>query len=123
MDSIENFISKTKPLNEDIKYYYEILTRDEVNLCTRWSAPYYLALYCEKKDNYLENIGFVFQQVCLYMQSIGIGSCWVGLGSLKVKNPDFVILIAFGKSDKMTRELSDFKRKVRHDGSVAHLNQ
>lgn len=111
MDSIEDFISKTKPLNEDIKYYYEILTRDEVNLRTRWSAPYYLALYCEKRDNYLENIGFVFQQVCLYMQSIGIGSCWVGLGSLKVRGPDFVILIAFGKSDKMTREVSDFKRK------------
>lgn len=111
MDLIEDAISNAKALNEAINYYHEILTADEVSLRTRWSAPYYLALYSEKKDNYLENIGFVFQQVCLYMQSIGIGSCWVGMGSVKVKNPDFIILIAFGKSDRMTRDLDDFKRK------------
>mgnify|MGYP003291617733 CR=1 FL=1 len=111
MDLIREFISSVKPLNSDINYYYEILTKDEVNLRTRWHAPYYLALYSEKKEEYLENIGFVFQQVSLFMQSIDIGSCWVGLGSIKKKNPEFVILIAFGKSDKMTRNLDDFKRK------------
>lgn len=111
MIPIQEFIASVRPLNNGINYYYEILTRDEVNLGTRWSAPYYLALYSEKKDNYLENIGFVFQQVSLFMQGIGIGSCWVGLGSIKKKNPEFVILMAFGKSDKMTRNLVDFKRK------------
>lgn len=111
MIPIQEFIASVRPLNNSINYYYEILTRDEVNLGTRWSAPYYLALYSEKKDNYLENIGFVFQQVSLFMQGIGIGSCWVGLGSIKKKNPEFVILMAFGKSDKMTRNLVDFKRK------------
>ena len=45
------------------------------------------------------------------MQSIGIGSCWVGLGTVKENNPEFVILIAFGKSDDMTRDISSFKRK------------
>ena len=111
MIPIQEFIASVRPLNNSINYYYEILTRDEVNLRTRWSAPYYLALFSEKKDNYLENIGFVFQQVSLFMQGIGIGSCWVGLGSIKKKNPEFVILMAFGKSDKMTRNLVDFKRK------------
>ena len=111
MDLIKKAVCNAKSLNEDIDYYYEIFTADEVNIRTRWKAPYYLALYSEKKDNYLENIGFVFQQVSLYLQSIGIGSCWVGLGSVKVKNPDFVILMAFGKSDRMTRDLSDFRRK------------
>lgn len=115
MDFIRKSISNAHSLNEDINYYYEILTVDEVNLRTRWKAPYYLALYSEKKENYLENIGFVFQQVSLGLQSMGIGSCWVGLGSVKVKNPDFVILIAFGKSDRMTRDLSDFKRKKLSD--------
>ncbi|MBQ6098269.1 MAG: nitroreductase [Methanobrevibacter sp.] len=111
MNPIIDFISTVKPLNNEIEYHYEILTVNEVNLKTRWKAPYYLAIFSEKKDNYLENVGFVFQQVSLFMQSIGIGSCWVGLGSLKVKNPEFVILIAFGKSDKMTRDISEFKRK------------
>lgn len=34
-----------------------------------------------------------------------------GMASLKEKNPNFVIAVSFGKSDKMTRELSNFKRK------------
>lgn len=111
MDQLKNFISKTKPLDGSIDYYYAILTKDEVNLKTRWSAPYYLALFSQKKPLYKENIGFVFQQVSLFMQSIGIGSCWVGLGSVKENSDDFVILMAFGKSDNMTRDVSSFKRK------------
>lgn len=111
MAPIHEFISNVKPLNPNINYYYEILTKDEVNLKTRWSAPYYLALYSEKKENYGLNIGFIFQQVCLYLQSIDIGNCWVGLGSVKTKNPEFVILIAFGKSKNLTRDIEKFKRK------------
>ena len=108
---INEFISKVKPLNQDITFRYEILKREEVKLKTRWSAPYYLALYSEKKDNYRANIGFIFQQVSLFLQSIDIGSCWVGMGSIKENNPEFIILIAFGKSDDITRERSKFKRK------------
>lgn len=111
MNSIREFISQAKPLNSQINYRYDILTRDEVNMMQYWSAPYYLALYSEKKENYLRNIGFVFQQVSLFLQSIGIGSCWVGMGSAKNDDPDFVILMAFGKSDKKTRDISEFKRK------------
>ena len=108
---IHNFLKRVKPLNPSINYYYEILSQDEVNLRTRWSAPYYLALYSQRKDNYLENIGFIFQQLSLYLQSQDIGSCWVGMGSVKNNNPDFIILIAFGKSDQMSRDINDFKRK------------
>ena len=70
-----------------------------------------MALYSERKENYLENIGFIFQQVSLFLQSIDIGSCWVGMASVKKKDPDFIILIAFGKSDNKTRDVADFKRK------------
>ncbi len=111
MAPIHDCIANAKPLNDKIKYRYEILTKSEVSLKTRWSAPYYLALYSEKKDNYLENIGFVFQQVSLFMQSIGIGSCWVGMGSVKDRSSDFIILIAFGKSEDISRDISKFKRK------------
>ncbi len=108
---IEKYIDTIKALNPDINYYYEILTKKEVSLKTRWSAPYYLALYSQKKENYKTNLGFIFQQACLYMQSIDIGNCWVGMGTVKNKNPEFVILIAFGKSEDMTRDISKFKRK------------
>lgn len=111
MSLIDDFMKDVKPLNDSISFRYEILTRNEMNVRTRWSSPYYLALFSEKKDNYLENIGFIFQQLCLYLQSEGIGNCWVGLASLKKKDPEFVIAISFGRSNNMTRDIGQFKRK------------
>ena len=110
MDLIHEAVSKVKPLNEGVEYHYEILTPDKINNRARFSAPYYLALYADKKENHVD-IGFMFQQLCLYLQSIGIGNCWVGLASPKKKSPDFVITIAFGKSNDCTRDTSSFKRK------------
>ena len=111
MRPIKEFIPKAKVLNSDIDYSYKILTKDELSIRTRWKAPYYLALYSEKKENYGVNLGFIFQQLSLYMQSIGIGSCWVGMANVKQKDPNFVITISFGKSDDLTRDISKFKRK------------
>ena len=95
MSQIHEFMSTVKPLIPEINYSYKILTRDEVSLKTRWSAPYYLAIYSDKKENY----------------GLNIGSCWVGMGSVKEKNPEFVILMSFGKSNDLKRDISKFKRK------------
>lgn len=111
MAPIHEFISGVKHLDDSIRCPYKIFKKNEIKVRTRWSAPYYLALFSENKPLSGENLGFIFQQVSLFMQSIGIGSCWVGMASLKEKDSEFVILIAFGKSNKMTRDLSSFKRK------------
>ena len=110
MDLIHEFMKSIKLLNGGVSYRYDILTIDEVNNLARFSAPYYLAIYTDKKENHVD-MGFIFQQLCLYLQSIDIGNCWVGLASPKKKNSDFVISIAFGKSEQMTRDVSSFKRK------------
>lgn len=111
MTPIHEFMSSVNPLISEISYSYKILTKDEVSLKTRWRAPYYLAIYSEKKENYGLNVGFIFQQLSLYMQSLNIGSCWVGMGSVKEKSPEFVILISFGKSNDLKRDIGEFKRK------------
>ena len=87
MSAIKEFMDNVKPLDSKINYSYEILTKDELNIRTRWKAPYYLALYSQKKENYGVNIGFVFQQLSLFLQSLDIGNCWVGMASLKENNP------------------------------------
>ena len=77
-----------------------------------------MLIFSESKENYLQNIGFIFQQVDLYLQSNGIGSCWIGAGSPKnYENPnpeqDFVILMMFGRPQgEIYRELSQFERKI-----------
>lgn len=110
MDLIHEFMKSIKLLNGGVSYRYDILTIDEVNNLARFSAPYYLAIYTDKKENHVD-MGFIFQQLCLYLQSIDIGNCWVGLASPKKKNSDFLISIAFGKSDDFTRTRDKFKRK------------
>lgn len=110
-EPIQEFISSAEPLIPTINYSYKILKRDEVKTRMNWSAPYHLALYSEKKENYGLNIGFVFQQVSLYLQSMGIGSCWLGLATVKEKDPEFVIMMSFGKSENCTRDITEFKRK------------
>ena len=55
---IHSFLGGVKTLIPEIKYSYEIFTKKEVNIKTRWSAPYYLAIYSEKKENYTNNIYF-----------------------------------------------------------------
>ena len=107
---IEEFITNAKTLN-DTKFHYGILKKDKMSIKTRWSAPYYFAFYSQKSDNYMENIGFVFQQLSLFLHTLGIGTCWVGLASPKVKSDDFVISMSFGKSKDISRDLSKFKRK------------
>lgn len=111
MAPIHDFMSNVKPLIEGIDYHYDILTPEKLTIRAGWSAPYYLTIYSEKKEFYQENVGFVFQQLSLYLQSIGIGSCWVGMASPKIKDDEFVIVISFGKSNDMTRDVDDFKRK------------
>lgn len=49
IEVIHEFIKNVKPLNENIDYDYEVLTPDKLNIHTRWQAPYYLALFSEKR--------------------------------------------------------------------------
>lgn len=110
---IKNFANGVKPLYENIKTEY-IISSDTKNILPV-KAPHYFIISSEKKDGYLENVGFKFQQVDLYLSSLGLGSCWLGLARPGEKidtNLEFVIILAFGKAaESPTRELSGFKRK------------
>ena len=76
---------------------------------------YYLLFYSEEKDGSLENIGFIGQQMDLFLSGSGLGSCWQGMAKPEGKDESalpFVICMAFGKSaEPLHREISDFKRK------------
>ena len=117
LDEIKNFIDNAKPLNSDIKWSYEILSTENISTMMRWKAPHYIAIFSEEKENYYQNVGFIFQQVDLFLESNGIGSCWIGMGNPKdykeLDGQKFIILMSFGKSDKnIYRERNQFKRKT-----------
>ncbi|MBS4539123.1 nitroreductase family protein [Clostridium sp. D2Q-11] len=41
-------------------------------------APYYLLATSEEKDGYLENIGFILENIIIELTKLGLGTCWIG---------------------------------------------
>lgn len=114
---IRDFCRTARPLYPNIRTEARLVSKEDVRFYFPWKAPHLLAIYSENKPCYLENVGFVFQQVDLYLQSLGLGSCWMGLGKLRSpeeppEGMDFVILLAFGhtEGDFYRTALSDFQR-------------
>lgn len=116
IDKIYTFINNAKPLYEDIKVGALITSSDEMSTIQPWKSNQVICIYSEEKDGYLENVGFIFQQLDLYLNSIGLGSCWIGMGkpnkNIKEYNGlKFVIMFAFGyPKEELYRNASEFKR-------------
>ena len=122
LDQIMAFCQTAHPLYPDIKVKANLVSKEDVRFYLPWKAPHLLAVYSENKPGFLENVGFIFQQVDLYIQSLGLGCCWMGLGKLRSpEDPpvgmEFVILIAFGYPDNIPLRsgAQDFQRKSMSD--------
>lgn len=119
-EMIEKILSfDLKPLYPEIKVRMDIVGRDKVRCVCPWTTPQLIAVYSEETDGYLENIGFLFQQLELYLQTLGLGVCWLGMGRMNprtarsVEGMKFVIMLAFGhpKGEQLRRDREEFKRK------------
>ena len=108
-----------KPLCPEIKVHWDIVPRNQVKCICPWTTPQVITIYSEETEGYLENIGFLFQQMDLYLQTLGLGVCWLGMGRMNpktttdVEGMKFVIILAFGqpKGDQLRHDLKGFKRK------------
>ena len=117
METIKAF--SMKPLYPDIKVHWDIVPRNQVKCICPWTTPQLITIYSEEAESYLENIGFLFQQMDLYLQTLGLGVCWLGMGRMNpktttaVERMKFVIMLAFGhpKGDQLRHDLKGFKRK------------
>ncbi len=119
-EMIEKILSfDLKPLYSDIKVRMDIVGRDSVKCICPWTTPQLIAVYSEVTEGYLENIGFLFQQMDLYLQTLSLGVCWLGMGRMNPKTTEevegmkFVIMLAFGepKGDQLRHDLKGFRRK------------
>ena len=109
-----------KALYPDIKVHWDIVPRNQVKCICPWTTPQLITIYSEETEGYLEHIGFMFQQMDLYLQTLGLGVCWLGMGRMnpktttEVEGMKFVIMLAFGhpKGDQLRRDGKGFKRKL-----------
>ena len=114
LKDIEDKFNEFKPLVDDIKVKIKIVK--DSTTCRR-GQEYCILFYSEKKDNYLQNIGYLGEQLDLYLVSKNIGTLWFGIGKVEEKQLeglDFVIMIAIAKVDnpeKFRKDMYKSKRK------------
>ena len=113
LEKVKAQIEKVKPLYPDIRYTIEIANKTKGIFNVK--APHYLIFRSEEKDGSLENVGFIGQQLHLFLSESGLGSCWLGASKPEAEEAStlpFVICISFGQpAEPLFRELSEFKRK------------
>ena len=113
LKDIEKEFTKLKPLVDDIKVKIKIVKKKSILR----GQEYCILFYSEKKDNYLQNIGYIGEQLDLYLVSKNIGTLWFGIGKPDEKELDgleFVIMIAIAKvdsQDKFRKDMYKSKRK------------
>ena len=119
-EMLEQILSfEPRPLYPEIRVRMDIVGRDKVRCICPWTTPQLIAVYSEEKEGCLENIGFLFQQLDLYLQTLGLGVCWLGMGRMNPKTTEevegmsFVILLSFGhpKGNALRESPAEFKRK------------
>lgn len=103
---INEKITQLTPLVKDITVKVKIVPATEIT--NPRHAEYCLLFYSEKKDNYLTNIGYLGEQLDLYLPSLNIGTLWLGMSKpqeLTYEGLDYVIMIAIKKvSEDMFRK-------------------
>ena len=113
IDDIYKYFDTIKPLVDDIKVKIKI----EKNINKDRGQEYSILFYSEKKDNYLQNIGYIGEQLDLYLVSKNIGTLWFGIGKpieKELDGLDFVIMILIRKisnEDKFRKDMFKSKRK------------
>ena len=115
LKDIENQYNKLQPLDPSIKTKIRIVK--EGASCHR-GQEYCILFYSEKKDNYLQNIGYIGEQLDLYLVSKNIGTLWFGIGKVDEKQYeglDFVIMIAISKVDKEEKFRKDMYKSKRKE--------
>lgn len=114
LEEIQDEFEKLEPLEKDIKVEIRLLPAEKTT-CKR-GQEYCILLYSEKKENYLQNIGYIGEQLDLYLASRNIGALWFGIGKTeesRYHDLDFVIMIAIKKvpENKFRKDMFKSKRK------------
>lgn len=123
IQKIREFSAGVKPLYPEIRVCAEIISSDNVKCILPWTTPQVIAIFSEEAKGAMENVGFCYQQLELYLQTLGLGACWLGMGRLDTKgNEDldqrdgmkFAMMIAFGypKEKLLRQSKGEFRRKA-----------
>jgi len=110
---IKDYAQNCIKIDDNIKIDLRILSNNEayIPLCgiagykgNMIDAPHYILILSEKKTHYIENAGYIGQNLILKATEIGIASCWITFSDSQaikdklniVSDKEVVALIALG---------------------------
>lgn len=116
-DEIKKYIETAKVLvpgiETEVKFYNKNEVFDKLEGLAGYNgflvdAPHYMFLLSEKKDNYIENAGYIAENARLKGVELNIDSCWITFEDGKkiidnigiVTDKELVAIVAFGYSDE-----------------------
>ena len=117
LNQITDYANTIDPIMPNVKASAEIIGADDVKSIMKWRAPHYLAIYASDSDEGFINAGYVYEQVVIYLTSLGIGTCWATSVSPADKHETngmkWAAVVAFGKpaSGNGWRQSDGIKRK------------
>lgn len=126
LDTVKQYFSLCEPLVEDIRTLLRIVP---VGQTTCRQGEYALLLYSERKEGYLQNIGYLGEQLDLFLTKENIGACWYGMGKPKEREYEglhFVCMLCIANQDEgsfRTKEslLNRLDAKEIWEGEDMHL--
>ena len=115
LETINSFVKAIIPLYPDIKTEIVIVKEKETTCCR--GADYCILFYSEQKGDYLRNIGYIGEQIDLFLVSMNIGTLWFGIGKPKEKRNnglEYVIMMAIKRMpiDSFRKDMFKSKRKT-----------
>lgn len=118
LDELRAFMDAAVPLVPSGRVEGRIIPTAHGRFLQKWNTPHFIAIFSEPTDDGLLNAGFMYQQVDLFAQSRGLGTCWVGLGSLTEdetvpEGMKLAVMMAVGLPENVPERegAADFKRK------------
>ena len=114
LKQVEDYLHQLKPLCPELKVDFKIVPCKETNC--KFDAEYALIVYSQEGNLWLANVGYMLEQLDLYLTQLNIGVCWYGMGKVDEQERGglkYAILLSFGKSKDadFRSEASEFNRR------------
>ncbi len=116
---IQGYFKEIKSLMPEIKVEIRLVPKKETS-CKK--GEYCILFYSEYVDGFLQNVGYMGEQLDLWLASKNIGVCWYGLGKTPEKQYnklDFVIMLAIGKTHEQCFRKDYLKVKRRANEEIS----
>lgn len=121
---IAQAIKELTPLYDDAVTNFKLVPENLIHGEVKGKAvkaPYYIIISAEKADGYLENAGYMAEQLVIWLAEKGIGSCYIGMVWPRNVNDiegEYCITLALGypsEKESFRQSEEEFKRKDLED--------